>query len=680
MISTFSSRLRNFFAVPSDNIELLRAQYRAFSKQIPLLYCILVANMMAVSYTFVSLAPYWLSLYIPAFLCLLCGGRAIWWFRQRHDLVPDQRALERLQTTNRLTPVLAAVFVAWGLSLFRYGTPYAQSQVAFFLALTVIGCIFCLMHLRSAAFMATVVVNVPCILYFLLEGTGAFRAIAANLAIVCAAMMSILRVHYQDFANLAESRRSLIEKQMETQLLSDENLRIANENFRIANLDSLTDLPNRRAFFALLEKEFALAKSHDSQLALGILDLDGFKPINDTYGHVIGDKVLVEVSQRLLMTCGPDISVARLGGDEFALIISRSASDASGPIEDDLIALGTRIGDTLRIPYSVAGNQALLAGSIGFATFPGSASSPASLYERADYALYHAKRHARGQTVLFSTEHEDQIKSYSLIEQALHNADLVNELSLVFQPIVEAKTGRPIAFECLARWTSPTLGKVSPDRFIPVAERSGLICSITHILLKKALAAVAKWPDEMRISFNLSAHDISSAESIVQIIALLNQSGVDPKRLDFEITETSVAYDFQQAHAAVVAFKALGAGISLDDFGTGYSSLSHVHRLPLSKIKVDRSFVIDINTNTVSHKIVKSLTALCADMGLACVAEGVETQAQLDTLNELGCGMIQGYHFSRPLMESAVQEYLDTADWAKNTEKKAPKGRRKTAA
>ena len=191
-----------------------------------------------------------------------------------------------------------------------------------------------------------------------------------------------------------------------------------------------------------------------------------------------------------------------------------------------------------------------------------------------------------------------------------------------------------------------------------MAERAGLIRGLTKALLKQALAAAASWPAHMRISFNLSAHDLSDAESVVQIIALINRSGVDPKRIDFEITETSVSQDFKQAHAAVLTFKALGVGISLDDFGTGYSSLSHVHRLPLDKIKVDRSFITDIDSNPVSLKIVKSLTALCADMNLTCIIEGVETEVQLKVLRELGCRMVQGYYFARPMPAAEVMDYL----------------------
>ncbi|OYW80942.1 MAG: GGDEF-domain containing protein, partial [Asticcacaulis sp. 32-58-5] len=264
-----------------------------------------------------------------------------------------------------------------------------------------------------------------------------------------------------------------------------------------------------------------------------------------------------------------------------------------------------------------------------------------------------------GQTVLFSQAHEKLILEHSVVEQALQAADLQCELSVVYQPIVDARTGRIAAFEALARWQSPFLGAIGPDRFIPIAERAGLIRPMTKVLIQKALKAAASWPDHVRISINLSAQDISVAEGVVQIIACVNQSGVDPKRIDFEITETSITSDFAQARRAIDALKALGCGISLDDFGTGYSSLSHVHRLPLDKIKVDKSFISDLETNPASLKIVRSLIVLCQDMGLTCVIEGVETEAQYEILTELGGDYIQGWYFSKPMSGDLVLRYME---------------------
>ncbi|WP_303829447.1 putative bifunctional diguanylate cyclase/phosphodiesterase [Asticcacaulis taihuensis] len=638
----FFQRVANVFRVPTGNAELSRAQYDAFAKQIPLLYLLLTTNTIAVATSYVNVAPFWLTVGLPAVLCLMCILRLVKWLNRSRKMPTDEMVLKQLRQTNRLAIVIAAAFTAWGLILYGYGDAYAHGHVAFYMAVTVIGCIFCLMHMRSAAIIVTLIVNIPFIIFFLLQPQTSLKAMALNLVFVSAAMIIVLLVYSRDFARLVESR--------------SETRRLGDENFRIANLDALTGLANRRWFFAELTKQHERAQTTGAAFAIGIIDLDGFKPVNDTYGHMTGDRVLTEAAQRLKEACGDDIILARLGGDEFGFIVS------GNPTRDELRWLGAAISDIIRLPYAVGSSQALLGSSIGVAGYPQSANDPQALFERADYALYHAKRHQRGQMVIFSTEHEEQIRSHSVIEQALQNADLDAELSMVFQPIVDITTGQVRAFEALARWQSPTLGNVSPDRFIPVAERAGHVRGVTKTLLKKALAALAQWPADIRMSFNLSAHDLSDSETVVQIIAIINRSRVDPKRIDFEITETAVAHDFKQAVAAVQTLKALGAGISLDDFGTGYSSLSHVHRLPLDKIKVDRSFITDIGSNPVSLKIVKSLTALCADMGLDCIIEGVETAAQLATLRDLGCRMVQGYYFAQPMTEAEVPAFLASAD------------------
>ena len=632
----------NVFRVPSGNAELSRAQYDAFAKQIPLLYLLLTTNTIAVATSYIKVAPFWLTVALPTLLCLTCILRLFKWVTRSRRQPTDEMVLKQLRQTNRLAVIISTAFTAWGLTLYGYGDAYAHGHVAFYMAVTVIGCIFCLMHMRSAAIIVTLIVNIPFIIFFLLQPQTSLKAMALNLVFVSAAMIIVLLIYSRDFARLVESR--------------SETRRLGDENFRIANLDALTGLANRRWFFAELTKQHERAQTTGAAFAIGIIDLDGFKPVNDTYGHMTGDRVLTEAAQRLKEACGDDIILARLGGDEFGFIVS------GNPTRDELRWLGAAISDIIRLPYAVGSSQAMLGSSIGVAGYPQSAADPQALFERADYALYHAKRHQRGQMVIFSTEHEEQIRSHSVIEQALQNADLDAELSMVFQPIVDITTGQVRAFEALARWQSPTLGNVSPDRFIPVAERAGHVRGVTKTLLKKALAALAQWPADIRMSFNLSAHDLSDSETVVQIIAIINRSRVDPKRIDFEITETAVAHDFKQAQVAVQTLKALGAGISLDDFGTGYSSLSHVHRLPLDKIKVDRSFITDIDSNPVSLKIVKSLTALCTDMGLDCIIEGVETGTQLAILRDLGCRMVQGYYFAKPMAEADVPAYLAEPD------------------
>lgn len=633
-----ASSIRNLFTISGDNPELILAQHSAFTKQIPLLYFILATNSLAVAFSFYGGAPEYLTVYAPAVLCVFCFGRFGWWLTHRGPLVSVDMALAHLRQANTLATVLTVSFTAWGLAIYPYGDPYARGQVAFLMALTMIGCIFCLMHVRSAVLSVVLFANVPYFAFFIFDEQVSMRSMAVNLALVSVAMVVVTAAYFRDFSNLVESRKS-------TQRLSD-------ENSRLANLDSLTNLANRRSFFVALSDAFARHAPPRTRFAIGVVDLDGFKSVNDTYGHITGDKLLIETSRRLEAACNGQIQLFRLGGDEFALIVE------GGPGDDDLHDLGRAIGDAVRAPYSKGVIQAAIGCTIGFAAYPDSANSPMRLYERADYALYFAKRQRRGQVVLFSSEHEEQIRTDGMIELALQNADFEQELTMAFQPILDAESGRTLSFEALARWNSPALGHVSPAFFIPVAERTGMVRSMTKVLLRKSLAAAAKWPDEVHLAFNLSVHDISVSEGVLHIISIINQSGVDPKRIEFEITETAVSQDFEQARETVKTLKALGARVSLDDFGTGYSSLSHIRSLTLDKIKVDRSFVTDIANNKVNHVIVKSLRALCDDMNLECVVEGVETEEEMRTLIDIGCNVQQGYYFSRPIPEEQALAYI----------------------
>jgi len=651
------SGLIGLFRVPTDNPELLRAQFLALSKQAPLLYFLLISNSAAVAFTFSRLAPAWLSIGVPTVLCSLCATRLYIWWRQgkKAPVLSDEALRSHLQLTNILACFIGAVFTTWGLMLFHYGDTSARAHVAFYMAITVIGCIFCLMHLRSAALAITLLVNVPCAIYFFLQPDPTLKAITVNLILVCGTMIVILFIYSRDFARMVRAQQDLRQQQEALTVQQRETQALSDENFRLANLDSLTGLTNRRHFFASIENLFVEASLETKTFAIGIIDLDGFKPVNDTYGHQTGDRVLIEVGRRLTEVCGANIKLSRLGGDEFGVIVTRRCCEA------ELLALGAAISRSIAVPFAIGASHAMIGASIGIALYPQSADNAEALFERADYGLYHAKRHQRGQTVIFSREHEDEIRSHSVIEQALQNADLDAELSLQFQPIVQIADGSLVAFEALARWQSPVLGAVSPAVFIPVAERSGLIGNLTKILLRKALATAAQWPAHVRISFNLSAHDLATPENVLQLIALIHNSGVAPRRIDIEITETATSYDFDQAHTAVSTLKALGVGISLDDFGTGYSSLSHVHRLPLDKIKIDRSFVTDIESDAASRKIVRSLLTLCKDLKITCIVEGVETEAQLKVLTKLGCAFVQGYYFARPMSAGAAQAYLDIA-------------------
>jgi diguanylate cyclase (GGDEF)-like protein len=626
--------IRIFAQIPRDNPELLIAQFKIFSYQVPLLYLILTINTWALAATHFSSAPYWLTVVIPAVMSLVCGTRAVMWVRSIGRAPDAELAYRALRRTNRLASGIATLFTAWALLLFPYGDAYAKVHVAFYMAITVIGVIFCLLHLRSAAIAVAIIVNGAFVIFFLLSGNAVFIAIAINTALVCVAMLIVLLVQYRDFTRMVAAQT---------------------DNLRLANCDSLTGLPNRRAFFSALDQALMTAKAHTRLLAVGILDLDGFKPVNDLHGHPVGDKLLADVGRRLSEIVSGDMRLSRLGGDEFALLIPDLSDDA------EAISIGQRMCEALRMPFQIGDVKVQIAGTAGFAIYPAMATTATDLFEFADYALYYAKRNRRSSAVLFSAAHKAAILSDATVEQALHLADLTKELAVVYQPIVRIDSRYPVGFEALARWTSPTLGCIPPATFIPVAERAGIIGRVTQTLLEKALKEASRWPEELRLSFNLSADDLTTDGGIASIVDIVSRSGFDPDRIDFEITETAFIQEFafDRVHEAVITLREMGCGVSLDDFGTGYSSLSYLHALPLTKIKIDRSFVTNIHQNPSSYKIVKSLFALSRDMGLDCIVEGVETQDEMAAVRILGDAMVQGYLFAKPMPASQINAFLD---------------------
>ncbi|MDV6332981.1 putative bifunctional diguanylate cyclase/phosphodiesterase [Asticcacaulis sp. 201] len=431
-----------------------------------------------------------------------------------------------------------------------------------------------------------------------------------------------------------------------------ENLRAEAQS--MADSDVLTGLPNRRSFFRVIETALRRVSEGEASFHLALIDLDGFKPINDIYGHSVGDTLLIEVGSRLRQVCGEQAFVARMGGDEFAIILNGDVDKAA------LDTFGRQVCDALRDTYFLGSVTANISGSVGFVCCDSAQLTASQLLERADYALYFAKQNLRGAPVVFTEKHEAEMRDFSQVDQALRSSDLEAELSIMFQPQVDVVENRTISFEALARWNSAKLGSVRPDIFIKAAERSGLITEITLLLLEKSLTVVRGWPEGTRVSFNLSARDLRSGISIANICNTVRQSGIDPRRIEFEITETAMLTDFEQACEALARLKAMGCRIAVDDFGSGYSSFSYIHRLPVDKIKIDRSFVVQLLQHGSALKIIKTIIDLCRNLNLDCVIEGVETQAEMNKLAQVRARYIQGYLFSKPLPAEQVIPYLMT--------------------
>jgi predicted signal transduction protein with EAL and GGDEF domain len=318
------TKLEGLFGIPENNPELVRAQISAFSTQVPMLYFILIINTIAVSASHFFLAPLWLTVYLPLPIAIVCIYRIFGWQRLRRTGEAHLPAVKRLRSTVILSGVLGGCFAAWGIALYPYADGFHQAHLAFYMSITVIACVFCLMHVRAAALTLTLAANVPIISFFASTGQSIMVAISINLGLVTLAMLRILFTQYGNFASLIETQKQLISRQSETQALSD-------QNFRLANLDMLTELPNRRSFFqqfdALLEKSGEIGET----FVVALIDLDGFKAINDLHRHAAGDRLLVETSQRLQSIVRPGLVLARLGGDEFAVLINITSVNQSIP-------------------------------------------------------------------------------------------------------------------------------------------------------------------------------------------------------------------------------------------------------------------------------------------------------------------------------------------------------------
>ena len=656
------SSVKSLFSVKDDDPTLAIAQQAALSKQIPLMYFILMVNTWGVAITHLPVAPFFLTVIVPSVMTAACAFRMLQWgLRVRRPATNADQAIAELRRTNRIAWVLAGIFAGWGIGLTPYGDSFMQSHVAFYMGITVIGCIFCLTHLLPAAMAVTFVVNIAFVAYFGLTGNAIFMAMAVDVGLVSAAMLMVLWVQYRDFTHLVVSRRELenkknalekrelelVDEQRQTEALSEENR-------KLANMDSLTGLANRRFFFSSIDEMIGQLTPLSDPIHLGLIDLDGFKPVNDVHGHKAGDELLSQLASRLARTSHGRALVARLGGDEFAFLLQ--TADPAAPKK-----LAEEICGVCREPFVIADAMIEVGASIGFASSALCREEMTRLYDQADFALYQAKRNAPGTAVAFSPEHHHSLSRLTVIEHAFRDGSVNQHLSLAFQPIFDVASNAVTAFEALARWHHPVLGPVSPAEFIPVAERLGHITHLTRALLSMALQEARFWPRHIRLSFNLSARDLSSSDHAMRLLALIANSGIEPSRIDLEITETAILTDLERARVITEAFRSAGIGISLDDFGTGYSSLMHLHSMPLTKIKIDRSFVTKIEDDPASVKIVRSLIRMADDMGLDCIVEGVETKAEMATICDLGGRFIQGYHISRPLTAADARAVAEGA-------------------
>ena len=417
----------------------------------------------------------------------------------------------------------------------------------------------------------------------------------------------------------------------------------------MAHHDSLTDLANRVLLNERLEQALGHRIHREEIVAVHHLDLDQFKAVNDTFGHLAGDKLLKIVAGRLRGLVRDTDTIARMGGDEFVIV--------QGPIRDpaEATSLAQRIIALISEPYDFDGHQAVIGASIGIAVGPGDGLRPDKLLRNADLALYRAKGDGRGTFRFFEPAMDQQMQARRIMEQDLRKALAAGEFELYYQPVVNLASNEISGFEALIRWNHPEKGMVAPATFIPLAEEIGFIVAIGEWVIRQACSTAAKWPGDLHVAVNISAAQFRSPGLMQVIVGALATSGLHPTRLEIEITETVLLQNKETTLELLHQLRALGVRIAMDDFGTGYSSLTYLQCFPFDKIKIDRSFVKDITENTGSLNIVRAVAALANGMGMTATAEGVETSEQLDKITSEGCTEMQGYLFSKPLPATEIE-------------------------
>jgi len=414
-----------------------------------------------------------------------------------------------------------------------------------------------------------------------------------------------------------------------------------------ASHDSLTGLPNRSLLRDRIEQAIGKARRDNHLVAVVFVDLDHFKLINDSLGHHVGDRLLLEVADRLMACVRGHDSVARQGGDEFVIVLTEQYD------ENEIISIVSRLLDAISQPWVDEGQEYGLSCSVGISCFPQDGDDPDALLRCADAAMYKAKASGRSTYHFFTPELNQAISERLELENSLRHALERDEFLVYYQPRIEVASGRIVGAEALIRWNCPDKGLIPPDSFIPIAEETGLIIPIGQWILQEACRQNSAWQcaglPPISISVNLSPIQFRHAGLVDSVADALAQAGLDPACLELELTESFVMQDAERINIAMQSLKNLGVDIAVDDFGTGYSSLSYLKRFPVDHLKIDKSFVRDIDTDPDDAAIVRAIITLGHALGLKVVAEGVETRAHLEFLQRHGCDELQGYYFSRPI-------------------------------
>lgn len=612
---------------------LVEEHYWSLRRQTPIVYLLGVVNLSAMEIS--ATGTLRVGANVPTFIAA-CGLIRMWhWYGSSRGATPTHELmLKRLHQTIYFAAIVCIAVCARCLYLFQTGDAASHMAVMLFGGLTAIGVSYGLTTLPVAGWIPLILIIGPMSLAGLLSHDRRFVGAAFGLVVVAALTMRLLGAHSRHFTRVVRSRSVIAHEQELVEHARQEALVAATTDF-------LTGLPNRRAFVAALD--MATSNSKET-FALAILDLDRFKAVNDTFGHAIGDQLLKEVANRLVKALGACGVVARLGGDEFGVLLPNVSKAKEAHF------LGTQILNEVNGPALIQGREFAIAASCGMGLSRRVAEpSPSRLMADADLALYEAKENPGGGIAVFEVRMEAPRRRRAQIERALQLPGVHENLRIVFQPIFDLKSGRIIANEALARWSDPELGAVAPSEFVPIAEQLNLIDDINIHLMGLAFKAANEWPDDVKLSFNLSAIQLCSAGCAKAVLVALKRAGLQARRLQVEVTETALLADCERARANLTELKRAGTTIVLDDFGAGYASIGYLRELTFDQIKLDGGLVTAAQHSADGKKLLRAVIGLCEILGVSTVAEHVESRELLLLVTELGCTAGQGFWLERPL-------------------------------
>ncbi|WP_417613165.1 putative bifunctional diguanylate cyclase/phosphodiesterase [Parasphingorhabdus sp.] len=618
--------------LPSQLIPDLQAeQFRNLCKQVPTLYGVLLINTIVLCYSVYGAVPALLSIVVPGIFLSLVVVRATIWLARKDDSPGEERITKYLRSTTVIAGVVSIGLGVWSVALLQ--SDGDGHFVTLFIAFGAIACTYCLSSLPKAAFATVFCSTTPVIFELLTSGVHIEIAAGVNLLLI---FLLILRLVMHQYNYLIESVTSRSQVKA------------------LAYSDSLTGLPNRRAFTECLEQTVNSASKNGEAVAVALIDLDGFKAINDTFGHASGDDVLIQAGVRLQKICQDCQMVARLGGDEFAvLMVADEASEKFGDIGNRLVLEMSR-------PFSLSDSNLRLSASVGLASPSERDTSALAVMSRADVALYEVKNRGGKAMSWFLPTMAERLKRRIIIEQSLRETNPAPMIEVVFQPIFDVQTKKIACFEALARWNHPQLGLIPPLEFIEIAEQTDSIAALSEQIFDAAIREATGWDPAIGLSINLSGVDLSRASTPLMILSLCNRYGFDPARLEVEVTETSLLSDFDTAREQLDLLRKTGIRIALDDFGSGFASITYLQQIKFDRVKIDGELIADIIHSRDARRLVQGIIQLCSAIGAPSTAEKVEGKDQVAVLGGLGCDRLQGYYLSPPVSKDKARDLANS--------------------